>query len=257
MTDGPDIWLTPAQATYFLFTGENIAGVARLSEARVIGKLTIAAAFVPMSADPGPEECAAALIEIKKQLATAGESPCVVANKWRDDLVAAGLVTTEGKRTPSGPYETIKPVELCDLKFSGPHAVNARGGIVFYNVRLSGLGLLRARQQTIASGDMAPSAVEHVQVTSDRQPAHPSGLVASRKLTASSPTPIPIDAKPATTSSKIHIQTKRDALASWIAERYPEGIPPGITAKVIARDFELEKKIVVHVRTVRRALGRN
>jgi hypothetical protein len=53
----------------------------------------------------------------------------------------------------------------------------------------------------------------------------------------------------------IVVQTKCDAVASFLAERYPDGIPPGMTQKEIARQFELEKKVRVDPRTVRRALG--
>src|SRR5262249_12357242 len=57
-----DIWLTPAQAVYFLVTGENLAEVAGLSEAVVLGRLAhIARAFVPLSAEARPEELAEAL----------------------------------------------------------------------------------------------------------------------------------------------------------------------------------------------------
>jgi hypothetical protein len=133
----------------------------RLSEGVVIGRLgRIQSASVPLPADFGPEELAAARKEVKGRLAAADESPCAVAIKWRDDLLAAGSVAAEGRRTPSSPYETIKPVEFCDLRFAGAHAQNARGDIVFYNVRVSGSGLSRARQQAIASDDIAPSATD-------------------------------------------------------------------------------------------------
>jgi hypothetical protein len=49
--------------------------------------------------------------------------------------------------------------------------------------------------------------------------------------------------------------TKRDAVISWVADRYPEGIQPGTSQKEIARQFEAETKVQVDVRTVRRALG--
>jgi hypothetical protein len=64
-------------------------------------------------------------------------------------------------------------------------------------------------------------------------------------------------AVPESSSRRVHIPTKRAAVASWIAERYREGIPPGMTAKEIAREFAIEKKTSVDVRTVRRALGRH
>jgi hypothetical protein len=52
----------------------------------------------------------------------------------------------------------------------------------------------------------------------------------------------------------IAVQTKCDAVASFLAERY-HGIPPGMTKKEIAHQFELAKKVRVDPRTVRRALG--
>jgi hypothetical protein len=172
-SDGPDIWLTPAQAVYFLVTGDNLVAVSRLSHEVVIGKLgRIQSAFVPLSAVAGPEERAAARKEAKERLAAAGESPCAVAIKWRDDLLAAGLVAAVGRRTPSSPYETIKPVEFCDLRFAGLHAENGRGVVVFYNMRMSGSGLWRARQQAIALDDMAPPAIESAKVPSDQLPPH-------------------------------------------------------------------------------------
>jgi hypothetical protein len=54
---------------------------------------------------------------------------------------------------------------------------------------------------------------------------------------------------------RVAVQTKRDAVASWLAQRYPEGVPPGMSQKEIARQFEGEKKVRVDPRTVRRALG--
>jgi hypothetical protein len=170
----PDIWLTPAQAVYFLVTGDNIAEVAKLSNDLVLGRLRIPIAFVPLSGDAGPEEHAAALKEIRERLATARENPCTGAIRWRDDLLAAGLAAAVGRRTPYSAYETIKAVEFCELKLAGPHARNARGDIVFYNVRMSGMSLWRARRQAIAPDDMAPPAIECLQVSPDRQPVHPA-----------------------------------------------------------------------------------
>jgi hypothetical protein len=52
-------------------------------------------------------------------------------------------------------------------------------------------------------------------------------------------------------------KTKRESVASLIAEIYPDGVPDGITVKVIAREIEAKKKeLRVSERTVRRALGR-
>lgn len=50
--------------------------------------------------------------------------------------------------------------------------------------------------------------------------------------------------------------TKREAVTSWLLQKYGKSLPPGITAKEIARRFEAETKVQVDIRTVRRALGR-
>jgi hypothetical protein len=93
ISNSPDVWLTPVQAVYFFVTGDNLVEVWRLSEDVVISRLgRIHSASVPLPADFGPEELAAALKEVKGRLAAADESPCAVAIKWRDDLLAAGFV---------------------------------------------------------------------------------------------------------------------------------------------------------------------
>ncbi len=171
MSHGSDIWLTPAQAVYFLVTGDNLVEVRRLSNDLVIGRLgRVQRASVPLSADAGPEERALAWKKVKEGLAAAGESPCAIAIKWRDYLLSTGLVTAEGRRSLSDPYETMKPVEFGDLRFADLHAENARGDIVFYNVQLSGSALWRARQQAIASDDTAPFSIEPNRVLSNQPP---------------------------------------------------------------------------------------
>src|SRR5262249_21221176 len=65
--------------------------------------------------------------------------------------------TAQGRRTPSMPYETINPVEFCHLTLAGPHAGNARGEIVFYDVHISGLDLWEVRR-TVAA-DTASSEI--------------------------------------------------------------------------------------------------
>jgi hypothetical protein len=55
---------------------------------------------------------------------------------------------------------------------------------------------------------------------------------------------------------RIEIPTKRKAVAAWLDERYPDGIPAGTTAKHIARQFEAETGVRVDAKTVGRALGR-
>jgi hypothetical protein len=50
--------------------------------------------------------------------------------------------------------------------------------------------------------------------------------------------------------------TKRKAVETWVAKRYPGGVPAGVTAKTIGRDFESDTKTLVDDRTVRRALGK-
>jgi len=51
-------------------------------------------------------------------------------------------------------------------------------------------------------------------------------------------------------------QTKRAAFVGWMTKRYPRGIPPGTTAKMLAKEFSQDTRVVVNERTVRRALGR-
>jgi hypothetical protein len=173
MSTCSDIWLTTVQAVYFLLTGDNLVEVSDLSEEVVISRLgRVRSASVPLSADAGPDDLAAAREELKKQLAAAGGSPSATAYKWRDDLLSAGLVTAEGRRMPSSSYETIRPIQFCGLKLAAPHAQNTRGEIVFYEVRISGLGLWQARQQAIGSSDVGPS-IDHAQACSDRQPVQP------------------------------------------------------------------------------------
>jgi hypothetical protein len=53
---------------------------------------------------------------------------------------------------------------------------------------------------------------------------------------------------------RVEIQKKRDAVASWIAERYPDGIPAGTSRKEVARQFEAKTKVRVDPKTVDRAL---
>lgn len=55
---------------------------------------------------------------------------------------------------------------------------------------------------------------------------------------------------------RIGIQRKRDAVKAFVAQRYPDGIPPGTTVKHIVREFVAETHVRVDVRTVMRALGR-
>jgi hypothetical protein len=161
------------QAVYFFVTGADLVEISRLSHNVIMGTLgRIQSVSVPLSAGAGPEERSAALKEIKERLAAAGESACDVAIKWRDQLLSTGLVAAEGRRTPSSPYETIKPREFCDLRFAGPHAANAGGDIVLYDVRMSGWGLWRARQQAIVSADMAPFPIESANVPSGQLPPH-------------------------------------------------------------------------------------
>jgi hypothetical protein len=50
--------------------------------------------------------------------------------------------------------------------------------------------------------------------------------------------------------------TSREKLASFIAEKYPSGIPAGMTNKQIAKEFHAATAISVSERTVRRAQGR-
>jgi hypothetical protein len=75
--------------------------------------------------------------------------------KWRDSLLAGGLVEAKGRRTPRNPYETVEPVEFSGLRLFGQDALNPQREIVFYHVRMSGSALSRARQQLMSSEDGA------------------------------------------------------------------------------------------------------
>jgi hypothetical protein len=50
---------------------------------------------------------------------------------------------------------------------------------------------------------------------------------------------------------------KRDAIRKFVAERYPNGIPPQVKQASICADFARETGCVVSERTLGRALGRN
>jgi len=50
--------------------------------------------------------------------------------------------------------------------------------------------------------------------------------------------------------------TLREAVASFVAKKYPKELPAGMTLKAIARNFEEKSGRAVSERTVRRALGR-
>jgi len=106
---------------------------------------------VPLSSDAGPEERTTALNALKEQLRVSPESPFLAATKWRDYLLGTGQAVAQGRRTPRALYETIEPVEFCGLTVAGPHAVNRRGEIGFYDVRISGRDLWEARQAAVAA----------------------------------------------------------------------------------------------------------
>jgi len=170
----PDVWLTPAQAAYFLRTGEDLEKVARLSEAVAVGRLAGGAgAFVPLSSDAEPEERTAALKALKKQLRVSPESPFLAATKSRDYFLGTGQAAARGRRTRWALYETIEPVEFCDLTVAGPHAVNRRGEIAFYDVRISVQVLWEVRQAAvaaIAAAEIKPVAAAELPTLAPIQP---------------------------------------------------------------------------------------
>jgi hypothetical protein len=51
-------------------------------------------------------------------------------------------------------------------------------------------------------------------------------------------------------------QTKPEAVKSFIDEKYPDGIPAGVTMKDLARMVKEEKNITLSTRSVSRGLGR-
>jgi hypothetical protein len=155
LSHGPDIWLTPIQGIYFLVTGDNPVEVAHRSDdvlTITLGKTR--SVFVPLSAEAGPEERAAAIEEAKERLGTVRENPSAAAKEQLDYLLAAGLVAAQGRRTLSSPYEIIEPIEFSELRLAGSNLVNASRDIVFYNVRLSSRDLDKARRRLMASDDM-------------------------------------------------------------------------------------------------------
>ena len=180
----PDVWLTPAQADYFLHTGEDLWKVARLSEAAAVGRLAgagrcrqtgapLASAFVPMSSDAGPEERTAALKAAKEQLRVSRESPFLAATKCRDHFLGTGQAVAQGRRTPWALHKTIGPVEFCDLTVAGPNLVNRRGEIAFYDVRISGRDLWELRQAAvaaIAAAEIKPVATAELPTLAPIQP---------------------------------------------------------------------------------------
>src|SRR5467141_3762549 len=110
MSRRTEIWLTPVQAVYFLETGDNLIDVANRSEEVLIGSWArIPSASVDLSAEAGFEERGVALKKLKEQLAASRKEPSVDLNKIRDVLLKTGLVAAKGRRTFSGPYETINP----------------------------------------------------------------------------------------------------------------------------------------------------
>jgi len=195
LSHGPDIWLTPIQAVYFLVTGDNLASVSRRSDEVLIAPLGRSrSAFAPLSVEAGLEERAAALKEAKERLRTVDENPCAVANKQLDSLLGAGLVAAQGRRSLSHAYESIEPVEFSDLTLAGLHLVNTTRDIVFYNVRLSGWDLDRARRQLMASDDM-----EHVSSplpNAGEIPQGAEGIVLGQPSADPEATPSPIGASP-------------------------------------------------------------
>jgi hypothetical protein len=50
-------------------------------------------------------------------------------------------------------------------------------------------------------------------------------------------------------------RTKREAVATFISEKYPSGKPAGVTYREIAREFERSRGLRVDPRTISRALG--
>jgi hypothetical protein len=162
-----DIWLTPVQTVYFLVTGDNLAEVAVRSDDVLIGSLARApSASVALSAEAGSQERAEALDRLKEHLMVYREQRRFDANKFRDLIVKMGIVAAQGRRNLSSLYEIINPVEFSDLMLAGPHAINASGHIVYFNVVLSGSDLSKARQQL-----MAPGNIEYQAAASPNEPA--------------------------------------------------------------------------------------
>jgi hypothetical protein len=186
MSNGSDMWLTPAQALCFLVTGDDIGEVAHLSDEVALVRVSRSASvYAPLPPEAGPEEGAAALKEIRERLATASERAYVAPEKWRDHLLATGLVAAEGRRTPSSIFQIIRPIEFCDLRLVAQELKNTRGDIVFYHVRMSGLDLSRARQRAVMSPDSGSQTSEARHSTHplrrDRAEATPTNVADQRR----------------------------------------------------------------------------
>jgi hypothetical protein len=148
MSQLSDVWLTPVQAVYFLATGDNLVDVVNRSDEVLIGSWArIPSASADLLAEAGPDERDVALKKLKEQLALSRKKPAVDLNQLRDILLKTGLVAAQGRRTLSTPYETINPVEFSDLKLAGSRAEDATGNVVYIKMQLSGLDLMRARQE--------------------------------------------------------------------------------------------------------------
>jgi hypothetical protein len=195
LSRGPDIWLTPIQAIYFLATGDNPVEVAHRSDAVLLVTLgKTRSVFVPLSAEAGPEERAAAIKEAKEGLRSVRENRCAAAQKQLDYLLPAGFVAVQGRRTPSSPFEVIQPIEFSELRLVGSHLENASRNIVFYNVRLSARDLDRAQRQLIVSDDVgresSPLPNEGV------IPGETEGTALQQPCAGSEPAPSPIGGLP-------------------------------------------------------------
>jgi hypothetical protein len=91
----------------------------------------------------------------------------------------------------------------------------------------------------------------------------PAELLGNRASQEPDLPPAPLDrinseapTEPEQKTQRILNSTKRDAVKDFVAKHYPDGIPPGVTRKHIARQVEAEMKVSVDERTVGRALGR-
>ncbi len=62
-------------------------------------------------------------------------------------------------------------------------------------------------------------------------------------------------ATPPPASRPLRPPTKIEAFRAWVARQYPEGVPAGITRKMLAQEFKRDTKVGIDERTIRRALN--
>jgi hypothetical protein len=136
------------------------------------------------------------------------------------------------------PYVTINPVEFCHLTLAGPHAENARGQIVFHDVRISGSDLWNARQAVaadMASVELKPAGASSPQESPQPVEERPDADESVRAVQASDS--IPISAGKKNGDAIRRRSAYRGALEAWMV-RQDLAILLKMEPAAIAREFK-------------------